>query len=110
MSTNHIIYSNKFSTDLEHFKDVAENKCLNEDALRVFMFLCCRMGSTFCVKLDKSQIAKSLNMKNKKVKKALDCLESYGIISKDVDDHNKNGYIMTYTGDNCIMDGNDYLR
>ena len=57
MSTNHIIYANKFSTDIERFREVAENKYLDENDLRVFMFLSCRMGSTFLVKIDKKQIS-----------------------------------------------------
>lgn len=99
MSTNHIIYSNKFSTDLERFREVAENEALTKTDLRVFMFLSCRIGSTFIVKVDKKRVAKSLNISQKDVKKSLDHLEFFGIISKDTDDHNKNGYMMTYTGD-----------
>lgn len=99
MSTNHIIYSNKFSTDLEKFREIAENDCLTKDDLRVFIFLSCRMGSTFTVKIDKKQMAISLNLSEKDVKKSLKHLEFFGIIGKHSDEHNKNGYIMTYTGD-----------
>ena len=100
MSTNHIIYSNKFSTDLDRFKEVAENKNLDENDLRVFMFLCCRIGSTFLVKIDKKQISSSLHLSEKKVKQSLKRLSNFGIITKDDDEHTKNGYMMTYTGDN----------
>ena len=100
MSTNHVIYANKFSTDIERFREVAENKYLDENDLRVFMFLSCRMGSTFLVKIDKKQISHSLQISEKTVKKSLKHLENYGIITKDKDEHNKNGYMMTYTGDN----------
>ena len=100
MSTNHIIYANKFSTDIERFREVAENRHLDENDLRVFMFLSCRMGSTFLVKIDKKQISVSLGISEKAVKKSLKHLENYGIITKDSDEHNKNGYMMTYTGDN----------
>lgn len=100
MSTNHVIYANKFSTDIERFREVAENKYLDENDLRVFMFLSCRMGSTFLVKIDKKQISHSLQISEKTVKKSLKHLENYGIITKDTDEHNKNGYMMTYTGDN----------
>lgn len=100
MSTNHIIYSNKFSTDLERFREVAENKGLEENDLRVFMFLCCRAGSTHPTKVDKEQMAQSLNLSEKMIKKSLKRLCNYGIISKYGDEHIKNGYMMTYTGDN----------
>ena len=100
MSTNHVIYANKFSTDIERFREVAENKYLDENDLRVFMFLSCRMGSTFLVKIDKKQISHSLQISEKTVKKSLKHLENYGIITKDTDEYNKNGYMMTYTGDN----------
>lgn len=100
MSRNHIIYSTKFSTDLCRFREVAENKSLKENDLRVFMFLSCRIGSTFLVKVDKEQIATSLQISEKNVKKSLKRLCNFGIISKGTDDHNRNGYIMTYTGDN----------
>ena len=100
MSTNHVIYANKFSTDIERFREVAENKYLDENDLRVFMFLSCKMSSTFLEKIDKKQISHSLQISEKAVKKSLKHLENYGIITKDTDEHNKNGYMMTYTGDN----------
>lgn len=100
MSTNHIIYANKFSTDLERFREVAENRGLDENDLRLFMFLSCRIGSTHPMKIDKKQIASSLGLSEKAIKKSLKRLCEYCIISKDSDEHSKNGYMMTYTGDN----------
>lgn len=94
----HIIYPNKFSTDITNFQLVAENQMLKKDDLRVFMFLCGRVGSKHCVKLDKKQISRSLNMKKKDVDKALDNLEYNSIITRDYDEHVEDGYRMSYTG------------
>lgn len=94
----HIIYSHKLSTDLEQFKMVAENQNLSKKDLRVFLFLCCRIGSKIYTKIDKTQVAESLCIPKKDIEKSLNTLENEGIIGKGSDDHVKHGYKMTYTG------------
>lgn len=95
--SNHLIFSSKFSTDIEAFEEVAKNENLSKTDLRVFMFLCCRVGSKHLARIDKSQIADTLNLSKKKVQEALDNLMSECIIAVDSDDHVKSGYKMTYT-------------
>ncbi len=94
----HIIYATKFSTDVNQFQTVAENENLTKSDLRVFIFLSCRLGSQHYIRVDKSQISESLNIPKKKITNSLDNLERYGIIEQGSDDHTKNGYKMTYTG------------
>ena len=94
----HIIYPTKFSTDIEKFQEISENENLSKTDLRVFMFLCCRIGSNHLCKIDKSQIAMSLNIPKKKVSKAISNLEKEGIIWRGEDAYTGDGYIMFYTG------------
>ena len=94
----HIIYPTKFSTDIEKFQEISENEELSKIDLRVFLFLCCRMGSNHLCKIDKAQIATTLNIPKKKVSKAIDKLESEGIIFRGEDDYTGDGYRMCYTG------------
>ena len=96
----HIIHATKFSTDIDRFQTVAENQNLNKKDLRIFTFLCCRIGSQHYTKIDKKQISESLSIPKKEIDKSLDVLENEGIISKGSDDHVKSGYKMTYTGFN----------
>lgn len=96
----HIVHATKFSTDVEKFENVAENQNLNKKDLRVFLFLCCRVGSQHYNRIDKAQMAESLCIAKKDIEKSLDSLENEGIISKGSDDHVKSGYKMTYTGYN----------
>jgi RIO-like serine/threonine protein kinase len=96
----HIVYSTKFSTDIDKFQVVAENQNLSKKELRVFMSLCCRMSSRFYIKVDKNQLAQTLCIPKKDVEKALDNLENEGIIIKGSDEHVKSGYKMSYTGYN----------
>lgn len=94
---NHIVYSYKFSTDINQFQTVAEDESLSKTDLRIFLFLCCRVGSQHYTKIDKSQIAETLGIPKKKVVESLEHLESHAIITKGSDDHAKGGYKMTYT-------------
>lgn len=96
----HIIYATKISTDIEKLQTVAENQNLNKKDLRVFIFLCCRIGSQHYTRVDKQQIASSLCIPKKDVIKSLDTLENEGIIERGEDDHVKSGYKMAYTGYN----------
>lgn len=93
----HIIYTNKFSTDIEEFQKVAENENLSKNDLRVFIFLCCRVGSKHSVKIDRSQISEYLCITKSKVDECLDNLEKNDIIIRCTDEHVKNGYRMVYT-------------
>ena len=94
----HIIHATKFSTDINQFQTIAENEDFSKNDLRIFIFLSCRLGSQRYTRVDKSQIAESLNISKKKVSESLEKLESYGVILKGSDEHNKGGYKMTYTG------------
>lgn len=94
----HIVYGTKFSTDITNFQHVAENQNLNKNDLRVFLFMCCRVGSRQFIKLDKKQISESLCIPKKDIDKCLDHLENEGVILKGEDDHVKKGYKMIYTG------------
>lgn len=96
----HIVHATKFSTDIEKFQYIAENQNLNKKDLRVFLFLCCRVGSQHYTKVDRAQIAESLCIPKKDIDKSLETLENEGIMSKGTDDHVKSGYKMTYTGFN----------
>ena len=93
----HIIYPTKFSTDINQFQEVAENPNLSKTDLRVFMFLCCRMGSQHFMKIDKGAVADSLVISKKKVSDSLFTLEGNGVIVSGGDDHTKDGYKMNYT-------------
>lgn len=99
MTRSHIIYKLKFSTDIESFQHVAENVDLSKSALRVFMFMCCRLESEHVRKIDIKQMANSLDLTKGKVEEAINELEKYNIIQQGMDDHIKNGYRMTYTED-----------
>ena len=107
MSMNHTVYSKKFSTDLNQFAKVAMNTRLGEDELRVFMFLSCRIGSTFPSAIDVKRSAETLDMKPKKFKAALKNLEIEGVITQQEDEHSKKGYRMSYTGSDALID--DYF-
>ena len=98
----HIIYATKLSTDIERLQTVAENEHLGKKDLRVFIFLCCRVGSKYYTRVDKAQVAESLCMSKKDVEKALDNLEFYNIIVKGSDEHVKRGYRMCYTGNDNL--------
>lgn len=97
MACNHIIYSYKFSTDIQKMQDVAENTELSKTDLRLFLFLSCKMGSTHLYKVDKKQVAKSLNVSKKDIEKSLNHLENLCIIESGSDDHLKKAYRMSYT-------------
>jgi predicted transcriptional regulator len=103
----HIIYTYKFSTDIEKFQNVAENENLSKNDLRVFLFLCCRMGSKHVLKIDKGQMSESLNIPKKKVSESIDNLVTERIIMPDSDDHIKSGYRMAYTGRDTDYDSGD---
>lgn len=92
----HVIYTNKFATDIDAFEFVATNQRLSEDALRLFMALCCRIGSKHCIKIDKKRLRENLCLCKKDFEKALDNLEDEGIIAVTSDNYIKNGCIMTY--------------
>ena len=94
----HIIHATKFSTDINQFQTIAENENFSKTDLRIFIFLSCRLGSQRYTRVDKSQISESLNISKKKVSESLENLEQFGIIEKGSDEHTKNGYRMTYTG------------
>lgn len=94
----HIVQATKFSTDIKNFQYVAENQNLNKKDFRVFLFMCCRVGSRQYIKLDKKQMSESLCIPKKEIDKCLEHLENEGIISRGSDDHVKDGYKMTYTG------------
>ena len=94
----HIIHATKFSTDVNQFQTVAENPNLSKNDLRIFIFLYCRLNSKHYVRIDKSQIAESLNISKKKVSESIDNLEDNNIILKGTDNHTKDGYVMYYTG------------
>lgn len=98
----HIIHATKFSTDISNFQTVAENGNLSKKDLRVFLFLCCRVGSQRYTKLDKNQISESLSIPKKDIEKSLKSLENEYIITKGSDDHVKGGYKMLYTGYNKV--------
>ena len=93
----HIIYVNKFSTDIDSFEEVAMNESLSKTDLRVFLFLCCRIGSKHITKIDKDKIAESLGISKKKVNESIQNLITNCIITNDCDDHVKSGYRMSYT-------------
>lgn len=93
----HILHATKFSTDINQFQLIAENEDLTKTDLRVFIFLCCRLGSQRFTKIDKSQLAESLNVSKKKISESLDKLESHEYIEKGSDEHTRNGYRMSYT-------------
>ena len=95
--TGHNVHVTKFSTDIDRFQTVAENLELTKTDLRVFIFLSCRVGSKYYVRVDKSQIAESLCLSKKKVSDSLCNLELQGIIEKGGDEHTKEGYRMSYT-------------
>lgn len=94
----HIIHATKFSTDINQFQTIAENENFSKTDLRIFIFLSCRLGSQRYTRVDKSQISESLNISKKKVSESLENLEQFGIIEKGSDEHTKNGYRMSYTG------------
>ena len=94
----HIIHATKFSTDIDRYQAVAENQNLNKKDLRVFLFLCCRIGSQRYIRIDKAQMAESLCIPKKEIDNSLDALENEGIIANGSDDHVKSGYKMVYTG------------
>lgn len=92
----HVIYTNKFSTDIDAFERVASNTNLGEDELRLFMALCCRVGSKHCVKLDKKTLRNTLGMGKRDFNKAIENLIENGIIGIWSDNHATDGYIMRY--------------
>lgn len=96
MNNGHIIHARVFSADLEKFSKVAENANLSKKDLRVFIFICGRVGSKYYTRIDRKQISKSLNMDRKDVDKALDNLQYENIIEEGSDEHAKNGFKMCY--------------
>ena len=93
----HTLHVTKFSTDIDKFQIISENEALTKCDLRVFCFLCCRIGSQRYSKIDISQISKSLNISKSKVKESIDNLMDFEIIQKGSDEHVKKGYKMIYT-------------
>lgn len=92
----HVIYTNKFSTDIDAFEDVASNQHITEDGLRLFMALCCRVGSKHAIRLDKKRLRETLCLSKKDFEEALENLQDQGIITITSDNHVKNGCIMSY--------------
>ena len=99
MSAGHHIYTTKFSADIFKFQQVAGDDHLNKTAFRIFIFLACQLDSHHVRKIDFDQVAKTLSISKKDVKKAVDDLDDAGIIVKDSDEHVKKGYRFSYTDD-----------
>jgi len=100
----HVVHTQRVSTNIDDLQRIAENGDLSKKDLRVFLFLACRLETERIKKIDKKQMAKSLDLSKDEVKKCLDTLEEHGIIERDSDDHVEDGYRFTYTKNMRRMD------
>jgi predicted transcriptional regulator len=98
----HKFHTKRISTNIDAFQNIAENEELSKKDLRVFIFLCCRLESEHYKKIDKKQVAETLNLSKKDIDKCVDNLLDQGILAQGSDEHVRNGYILCYADKNNV--------
>lgn len=93
----HIVHTQRVSTNIDDLQKIAENKNLSKKDLRVFIFLACRLESEHFTRIDKRQIAKSLDLTKDEVDNCLNTLMDENIIIHGSDTHVENGFRFFYS-------------
>lgn len=93
----HKIHTKRMSTNIDALQKIAENEELSKKDYKIFLFLSCRLESEFYKRIDVEQIADTLNLTKKDVKKSIQTLLDQDIIEEGSDEHISKGYRMKYT-------------
>jgi len=93
----HKIHTKRMSTNIDALQRIAENEELSKKDYKLFIFLSCRLESEFYKRIDIEQIAETLNLTKKEVRKSLENLIDQGIVEEGSDEHVSKGYRMRYT-------------
>lgn len=93
----HKIHTKRMSTNIDALQKISENNELSKKDYKIFLFLSCRLESEFFKRIDIEQIADTLDLTKKDVKKSIEKLLEQEIIEEGSDEHISKGYKMCYT-------------